>query len=103
MDPIDHKETRYRILKALHFAHPYGLTERALHSTICSINVEVTESDIASEIVYLREKGYVGSDRKIDKALREKIWIHKVTPRGIDLLEGNIPEGDPGINLQPCR
>ncbi len=102
MNPLMHKEIRLRILRTLHISHPFGVKERIIYLTINDAGYEIRENDIASELVYLREKGYVESERKFSKALREEVRIHKITPMGIDLLEGNLPE-DPGINPSECN
>lgn len=99
MQPITHKEIRYRILKTLHTSHPVPLTERNIYLTILPIFCGVTEGDIASEMAYLRDGEYISSEMKIDKARREKVWIHRITKHGIDLLEGSLSESDPGIDI----
>lgn len=96
-NPLENKEIRFRILRTLHISHPYGVKESLILLTVNDAGHRVTEQEIASEVVYLREKGYIESDRKPSRTLRTEIWFHTITPKGIDLLEGNLPP-DPGIN-----
>lgn len=102
MNLLEHKEIRLRILKTLHIAHPYGVKEKIIFLTVNDAGHAISESDIASEVVYLREKGYIDSEKRFSRALREEVRMHKITSKGIDLLEGSLPE-DPGINPAECR
>lgn len=101
MNPLVHKEVRLRILKTLHIGHPEGVKEKIIFLMVNEAGIAVKEKEIASEMSYLREKGYVESDLKHSRVLKEKIWLHKITSKGIDLLEGSIP-ADPGINEAEC-
>lgn len=97
MNSLEHKEIRYRILRTLHISHPFGVKESLILMTVNDAGHRVAEKDIASEVVYLREKGYIESDKKPSRTLRTELWFHTITPKGIDLLEGTIPP-DPGIS-----
>jgi len=99
MHPDRHKESRYKILKALHYAYPYGMTELAIFRALNEISPDLMERDVAAEVVYLREKKYIKTEKRFDRAIREEVRTHYIVPQGIDLLEGNIEGGDPGIYL----
>lgn len=102
MNPLEHKEIRLRILKTLHIGHPEGVKEKIIFLMVNEAGFKVSPKEIASEMDYLRQKEYIKSDLKDSRVLKEKIWVHKITSRGIDLLEGSIP-ADPGINEAECE
>lgn len=97
MKPTQHRQVRYRILKALQVSHPTPLDEPNIYMMIHPRFSLFTEEDIVSEIVYLREAGYLTS-KKIKSELDGEFWLHRISKRGIDLLQGSI-DRDPAIDI----
>lgn len=98
MNKALHKSIRGWILRVLHISHPVPLNERNVYLTMNDIMPEITEKDVASEMSYLRDKAYVESILKRIPLLQEEMWLHKITSKGIDLMERNLPE-DPGVEV----
>ncbi|MDR2924279.1 MAG: hypothetical protein LBU85_13205 [Treponema sp.] len=71
------------------------------HITMVSILFQYHKTeDISSSLEYLVDKEYVLKKEHPHSYIRQEIitW-YKLTPKGIDLLEGNI-DPDPGILIQ---
>lgn len=91
---IENKEIRGWVLNILERARPYGASFSVIESTLLDLGFHVTDNELKAHLVYLTEKGYVRLE-EIERN-RVKRRINYITPKGVDLLEGNIPE-DPGV------
>ncbi|MCL2722211.1 MAG: hypothetical protein FWD47_12855 [Treponema sp.] len=88
---------RGKLLDLLRKVYPEGIDQK----TIISILFQYHKSDdILSSLEYLTDKKYIIKKEQPHPFLKhEKIQWYKLTPCGIDLLDGNIND-DPGILLQ---
>ncbi|MCL2127952.1 MAG: hypothetical protein FWH38_06820 [Treponema sp.] len=85
---------RGKILDLLKKVYPDGVDE----ITIVSILYQYFKTeDITASLEYLADKGYTLKKEQPHAFLpQETIRWHKLSPKGIDLVEGSIP-ADPGI------
>lgn len=90
------REIRGRILKILDFSYPEGVALTVIGLTLGDMAYPVSPALVAGYVDYLEEKGYVETQelRVADVAISRR--IAKLTAKGKDLLEGNIPD-DPGV------
>jgi len=89
---------RGEILRMLYRMYPDAVGDNVLHSTF----IWITPGMIQGHVAYLVEDGYATRE-KIDHKKYEfstADYLLKITPKGIDLLEGNV-EPDPGIQNPP--
>lgn len=91
---VENKEIRGWILRILDRFRPDGTSFEVIESVLLDSRFNVTLNELKAHLVYLTEKGYVRLD-EIERN-RVKRRINYITPKGVDLLEGNIPE-DPGV------
>jgi len=54
-------------------------------------------SSLEENIEYLQGKGYLAAELATDPLSDVERWIIRITPAGIDLLDGVIP-ADPGVD-----
>lgn len=90
------REIRGRILRMLEFAYPEGMTLTMIGLTLNEMEYAVTPSLIAGYIDYLHEKGYVEAHEVTAEDVGISRRIARLTAKGKDLLERNIP-ADPGV------
>ena len=85
---------RGKILDLLKKVYPDGVE----HQTLITILYQYHKTgDIATSLEYLVDKGYVLKKEHPHPFMeRELVQWYKLTPGGVDLVEGNIP-ADPGI------
>ncbi len=103
MNHVDHREIRYRILKLLQIAHPYWAPERTLWLHLNDAGMQIPESEIGRHTSYLRDKEYIESKNIEDENFGET-FSHKLTAKGIDLLERRSPPyPDPGVSVPRVR
>ncbi len=88
MDESLHQEIRGRILKILQFFYPGEVTEKTILKTLNGAGYVLLPPALPRDLAYLRDKGYLESRHHHSKSLGDG-WTHKITPRGIDLLERN--------------
>ena len=88
---------RGKLLDLLRKIYPEGIDQKTVISILFQYH---RTDDILSSLEYLRDKEYVLKKEQPHPFIKqEKILWYKLTPKGIDLLEGNI-EADPGILVQ---
>lgn len=87
---------RGRILKILYNAFPDGVNKDVLSLTMQEMSFHLTEGVLRGHCDYLAGKGYIEVDG--DKGNFITDYNVKITPKGIDLLEENIPV-DPGVKF----
>ena len=85
---------RGKLLDLLRKIYPDGIDQK----TIISILFQYHKThDILTSLEYLVDKKYVlNKEHPHPYIKQEKIQWYKLTPNGMDLLDGNIPD-DPGI------
>lgn len=85
---------RGKILKLLSELYPNGIDR----STLVGIYYQYDKvDDIEKSLEYLRDKNFiVRKENPHPYKENKKVIFYKITPEGVDLIEGNIPE-EPGI------
>ena len=94
----EYRIQRGELLRMLYRMYPDAVGDNVIKSTFIWITPGVIEGHVA----YLIEDGYV-SKEPIDHKKYEfstADYLLKITPKGIDLLEGNV-DADPGIQNPP--
>jgi sugar (pentulose or hexulose) kinase len=96
-EPVKQTILRGKLLALLKKVYPDGVDEK----TVVSVHYQYHRTeDIAASLEYLVGKKYVERKEHPHPFLAlEKVQWYKLTPEGIDLLEGNIPE-DPGVLIE---
>jgi hypothetical protein len=85
---------RGKLLELLRKVYPNGVDEK----TVVSILYQYFKvEDIFASAEYLVDKGYAEKKRFSHPYMeQEQLQWYKLTPKGIDLLEGSI-DADPGV------
>ncbi len=93
MEPYENKDLRREILKTLYLAKSSAfrirILLRALRPTGFS---DLSEASLMAEITYLEKKGYVEIERAKNLITEEEFDLVTISPKGIDLLEGNLTD-----------
>ncbi|MDI3480804.1 MAG: hypothetical protein PWQ97_459 [Tepidanaerobacteraceae bacterium] len=92
------REIRGRILKILDVDYPHEISDRVISLTLGDISYNVNPAVLQGYLDYLEEKGYIECKQLEYDDLSIDMRVAKLTAKGKDLLEGNIPS-DPGIAL----
>jgi hypothetical protein len=88
---------RGKLLALLKKTYPNGVDDKTIVSILYQYH---RTEDIFASLEYLADKKYVERKAHPHPYLElEKLQWYKLTPSGIDLLEGSTPE-DPGILIQ---
>lgn len=96
MRAIENQLVRGFILKLLEITHPQPSPSNAIATALIE-NGLIVNPDISRYTSYLQEKGYIETiDIKL-KSLRFDGVMLKLTPQGVDLLEGTLE--DPGVDI----
>ncbi|MDA8170303.1 MAG: hypothetical protein M0Z48_00540 [Nitrospiraceae bacterium] len=95
----DAKKERYRrirglILKLLVYVHPKTMDPLTLMKLLDDLDYRITEDELDSYIDYLEEKKLVEVIERKGNGVRLKMV--KISPRGIDVLDG---ESETGIDV----
>lgn len=93
----ENRQIRGEILNALRLNYPSQISEKQIISWLEQLGY-ITYERIKEYIEYLQDKGYVQIEMKRIKSYRQENSMVKLTPKGVDLLEGSIEE-DPGIEF----
>lgn len=93
-------EIRGFILNACYRTYPHGCSDELLLKMLVENQFDVSPALVLGHLQYLEEKGYLRVEE-----IRTRHYFRRVayiTPKGIDLIDGNIPE-EPGIMLLEPR
>lgn len=93
----ENRQTRGEILNVLRMNYPGMLSEKQVISWLEQLGY-VTYENIKEYLEYLQDKGYISIEVRRIKSFRQENTTIKLTPKGVDLMEGNIEE-DPGIEF----
>ncbi len=93
----ENRRIRGEILNILHFNYPIPLSDRQIIRYLEQLNV-TTYSDINAHLEYLKDSEYVTLDMKQLPSIRQENKFVKLLPKGINLIERNIPD-DAGIDF----
>jgi len=97
------RNLRRWILNIAHKNYPHELSERVIGLTLADLSYSVSAGELAIHLAYLEEKGYVARSEAGNQELGESRALVRLTAKGKDLLEHNIPD-DPGIDTSgPLR
>ena len=95
---------RGKLLDLLRKVYPDGIDAKTLLSILFQY---YRADDIVTSLEYLTDKEYIFKKEQPHPILKqEKYHWYKLTPKGIDLLDGNLLDakgnllGDPGILIQ---
>lgn len=94
----DYRIARGEVLRMLYRMYPDAVGDNVMKSTF----IWVTPNTIEGHVAYLVESGYAVREHIDHKKFEFSTanYIVKITPKGIDLLEGSI-DPDPGIQNPP--
>ena len=90
------REIRGRILKILKLNYPQQTGDRLIADILIDAQYQTTPAVVETHLIYLREKGYIALEEVECLGVSRK--LAKLLPKGIDLIEGNIPP-DVGVDL----
>ena len=90
------REIRGRIMKILRLNYPQQTGDKLIAEILLDARYSTTPAAVETHLVYLREKGYIALEEAECFGVSRK--LAKLLPKGIDLIEGNIPP-DVGVNL----
>jgi len=90
------RRLRGAILQLLHEQSPERLSADVLLGVLERLHYDITARELAAELDYLRQRGYITFEVLTSREL-PRITRIGITDRGADLLEGTRP--DPGIDL----
>ncbi len=93
----ENRRIRGEILNILHFNYPIPLSDRQIIRYLEELNM-TTYSDINAHLEYLSDSEYITKDVKALKSIRQENTFVKLLPKGINLIEHNIPD-DAGIDF----
>ncbi|MDI3547901.1 MAG: hypothetical protein PWR10_1553 [Halanaerobiales bacterium] len=96
---MQNRVIRGRILKILKTNYPYPAGEELISNILTDAQYNISPPQVNAQLIYLEEKGYVKMQEADVPGLDIFRNQAKITPKGIDLLEGNI-EDDPGVDLK---
>ncbi len=92
------REIRGMVLKIIYSNYPEQIGDTLIKEILEDSGYVVSEQDIKANIDYLQGGGYIESNNITNKGLGISRTVCKLTPKGINLIEGNIEE-DPGIEV----
>jgi len=92
----DSRIVRCAILKILRKFHPQHRSEEFIQTMLVYQSLHLTVPELASEMGYLRDGGYVKTTHKKFKPTGDDWYEHIITKKGIDLLDG-VCEEDSGV------
>ena len=93
---VEAKEVRGEILKILKRNYLYQTGDKLITDILLDMQYGVSPAVISGYLTYMEEKGYVQIE-KVEAYGVQRLLV-KLTPKGIDLTEGNIP-ADPGVKI----
>ncbi len=92
------KFIRGQILKLLQKNLPADLSADMLWDWMDIRNYSITDTELLVFLSYLEEKGYIAlKAERLDTESMDRVMV-SLTPKGTDLLEGNIAD-EPGIEV----
>lgn len=98
MNKYQNKEIRGRILKILQTNYPDPAGDFLISEMLTDALYNISPADVKQHLDYLEGKGYIKTDKVNVKGAGIERTLCKLTPNGIDLLEGNIGP-DAGVEV----
>lgn len=97
LDAVSAKEIRGQIVGILKRNYPYQTGDKLINEILQDMQYIVSPPVVSGYLTYLEEKGYIESENVAAYGVARRLV--KLTPKGIDLIEGNI-DADPGVMLR---
>ena len=97
LDAVSAKEIRGQIVGILKRNYPYQTGDKLINEIRQNMKYIVSPAVVSGYLTYLEEKGYIESENVAAYGVARRLV--KLTPKGIDLIEGNI-DADPGVMLR---
>ena len=98
MERVLSRDVRGRILRILEINYPFKAGDHLIADILQDAQYSIAPQLVAGHLTYLEEKGYIETETVEAKELGMTRVLAKLTPKGVDLLDGNIP-ADPGVRL----
>ena len=93
---VENREIRGLCLQICERAQPYGASFRTIEETLADVGFHLSPAEVKAHLQYLHHKGYLHLEEVEKHGVKRR--INYITPKGVDLLEGNIPS-DPGVMI----
>lgn len=78
------------LINALHMTYPQPISDRT--ALLLMIELGFSSADFEKDVAYLSEKGYIEVEDKKFEILPGTLRLLKLTPKGVDLVEGTIKD-----------
>lgn len=91
------KEIRGRIMHILKLNYPYEAGDSLINTILLDMQYLTSPAVLSGYLTYLEEKGYIETRQVAACGIEQR--LAKLTPKGIDLIEGNIGT-DPGVLIR---
>lgn len=98
MNKYQSKEIRGRILKILQVSYPDPAGDHLISDMLSEAQYRITPEEVKFHMDYLEGKEYIKTEQICLKGIGLTRIMAKLTPKGIDLMEGNI-DPDAGIEV----
>ena len=99
MEAVNHRRVRGYILRGLNLYPTEHLNTDLIGDFVRNCGGTCLNTEIPGHLTYLQSKGYVEiEERQNPLSNSAKVIMAKITPKGVDLIEGNIGQ-EPGILL----
>jgi len=92
------KELRGMVLKVIHKSYPDKVGDYVICEVLEDAGYNINPPELKSHLDYLEGNGYIETSIIENRDLNITRIVAKMTPQGINLMEGNIPD-DPGIEV----
>jgi len=93
---VENREIRGWVLRICQRAQPYGASFQVIEVTLMDAGFHVSLSEVKAHLKYLEGKGYIRMEELKHEGVKRR--VNYITPKGVDLIEGNI-DPDPGVLL----
>lgn len=91
---VENKEIRGWVLHIIAGVQPYYASFRMIKAELEDLGFHYPDRKLKANLKYLVDKGYITLQETEHNGVKRR--LNSVTPKGIDLIEKNIPE-DPGV------
>lgn len=92
------RQIRGYILKILQIGHPQPTGSNVIEVCLIDAGFAISPTALSGHLEYLKEKGYIDTKQVGMNDIKFPITLAKLTPKGVDLLEGTI-DPDAGVYL----
>ena len=89
IDQAQREVLREEILKMVQQSEPVGASSQVLRAGLKKLDMDVSETELATQVNYLDGKGLLFVERIRNERLGIRRMVAHITPTGTDVLEGN--------------